>query len=306
MTLAFTPPPRDLTGYGPAGLRFRWPGQALAAVTLVVNFEEGAEFAVGDGDSTSERVTEIASVIPDGQWDPGTEQEFAYGARAGIWRVLDTLARSPFPATFYICGRAAERSPEIADAIVKAGHEPACHGWRWQAHAAYTDMEVERRDLIRCIDAIESATGERPRGFFCRGSESRWTRQLLEELGFVYTSNAFDDDLPYNDRATPLVVVPYSLDSNDTKFLRPNGYLLAEDFVQYVRDSVESLIEEGTRGYPKMLNIGFHLRITGRPGRIRALEQTLKLLESLGDKVWVARRIDIANFWKENFPRSVG
>lgn len=304
-SLALPIPARDLVGYGREKPRFQWPNGAAVAVSLVINFEEGAEFSVADGDRTSETVAEVATVVPPGKWDQGTEQQFAYGMRAGLWRVLDALAAHRYPTTFYFCGRAVERLPAFARAIVAAGHEPACHGWRWRAHAEYATAEEERRDLERCIAVVRDATGERPIGFFCRGGESVWTRPLLRALGFLYTSNGFDDDLPYWDEsgdARPLLVVPYSLDTNDTKFFRPNGFVLAEEMVGYVRDSLETLIAEGEAGAPKMLNIGFHLRISGRPGRIHALRNILALLESFGDTVWVARRCDIARFWMQRFP----
>src|SRR6201999_1951625 len=160
-------------------------------------FEEGGEFSVADGDATNERNPELGVVIGDGRIDTGTDHQFAYGMRAGIWRILDALQRQRYLATFYMCGRAVERSMDVAREIVAAGHEPACHGWRWRAHDGYKDAAEERRELRRCIDMTVAATGERPLGFFCRGNESPWTRDLLRELGFLYTSNALDDDLPY-------------------------------------------------------------------------------------------------------------
>lgn len=293
----FPKEPRDLRGYGREVPKFSWPNGAHAAVALVVNFEEGAELAVSDGDASTETVVEVASVVPQGRWDQGTEQQFAYGTRIGAWRVLDALAKHPYPITWYMCGRAVERLPEIAREMVSAGHEAACHGWVWRPHSDYQNPEDERRDLIKCVEATEKATGQKPRGFFCRGGESMWTRSILKELGFEYTSNGFDDDLPYMDNAAKLLVVPYSLDSNDTKFIRPAGFTLTDEFLTYVRESLEVLIEEGMRGAPKMFSIGFHLRISGRPGRIRGLTKVLDLLDSLGSQVWVARRIDIARFW---------
>jgi peptidoglycan/xylan/chitin deacetylase (PgdA/CDA1 family) len=298
--------PRDLRGYGRTTPKFSWPNGAHVAVSLVVNFEEGAELSVSDGDATTETVVEVASVVPQGSWDQGTEQQFAYGTRMGIWRVLDLLDRYSYPTTFYMCGRAVERNPEMAKAIVSAGHEPACHGWLWRPHSDYTSAEDERRDLIKCVEGTEKATGQRPQGFFCRGGESVWTRPILKELGFVYTSNGFDDDLPYLDKAAQLLVVPYSLDTNDTKFIRPNGFVLTDEFLAYVQESLEVLLEEGKAGAPKLLNIGFHLRISGRPGRIRAISKVLDLLKSLGPQVWVARRIDIAHFWMREVQPQLG
>lgn len=297
--------PRDLEGYGGSPPAWKLPGDAKLAVSMVINFEEGAELAVSDGDAQAERISEVMSVVPPGRWDQGNEQIFAYGVRAGVWRMLDALARHKRAVTFYMCGRAVERSPRIARRIVEAGHEAACHGWLWRTHADYTDVDSEFRDLERSIEAIKSATGQRPRGFFCRGSESPQTRALLRDLGFTYASNGFDDDLPYWDKADlrrPLLVVPYALDSNDMKFFHPNGFVQSDEMVAYVRDAIDVLLAEGEAGHPKLLNIGWHLRIAGRPGRFAAFKRVLDLLDSYGDKVWVARRIDIAKSWQEQFP----
>lgn len=297
-------PSRDLLGYGDRPPAWKLPNGAALAVSLVINFEEGAEFAVGDGDPASERISEVLSVVPAGRWDQGTEQIFAYGMRAGVWRMLDALRRHNRRITFYMCGRAVERVPQIARRIVEAGHEAACHGWLWRPHADYESADAERHDLQRCVDVIESATGQRPHGFFCRGSESIWTRPLLRDLGFSYTSNGFDDDLPYwdsGDPKRPLLVLPYALDSNDMKFFHPNGFVQSDEMVAYVRDAIEVLLAEGKAGHPKLLNVGFHLRIAGRPGRFAAFERILDLLDSYGDRIWVARRIDIANSWRAQF-----
>jgi peptidoglycan/xylan/chitin deacetylase (PgdA/CDA1 family) len=296
---------RDLHGYGSHPPHARLPNGAMAAVSLVVNFEEGAELSVSDGDPAGEHMAEIRSVIPEGRWDQGTEQQFAYGMRAGVWRVLDTLAHHGRHATFYMCGRAVERSPGIARRIVQAGHEAACHGWRWRPHADYQSREAEQADLRRCVQVLQAATGERPVGFFCRGSESPWTRDLLREEGFLYTSNGLDDDLPYwaaPAGAAPLLVIPYAFDSNDMKFFHPNGFVRAGDMVDYVRDAVDVLLDEGRRGVPKLLNIGLHLRIIGRPGRFAALLRILDLLQSYGDRIWTPRRVDLARYWQEQFP----
>ncbi len=296
---------RDLVGYGGTPPAWKLPGGARLAVSMVVNFEEGAELAVSDGDPQAEKISEVVSVVPPGRWDQGTEQIFAYGMRAGIWRMLAALEKHHRSVTFYMCGRAVERLPQVARRIVEAGHEAACHGWLWRPHADYGDRESELRDLRRCVEVMESATGQRPTGFFCRGSESRATRSILRELGFGYASNGFDDDLPYWDRSDarhPLLVLPYALDSNDMKFFHPSGFVRADEMVDYVRDAIETLLEEGEAGHPKLLNIGWHLRIAGRPGRFTAFRRVLALLDSYGEKVWVARRDEIAQSWREQFP----
>ena len=292
---------RDLIGYGATPPEVVWPNGARVAVAVAVNFEEGAELQVGDGDPASERVGEIVSVVKEGSRDQGQEQLFAYGTRVGLWRFLDALRRTETPATFLMCGRAVERSPMLARAITDAGHEAANHGWTWRPHSDYAEAATERRDLLRATDVIEQATGQRPRGFFCRGSESAWTRTLLAEAGYLYTSNAFDDDLPYSD-PSGLTIVPYNLDTNDMKFFHPNGFVRAAEMVDYVRDAVEQLLIEAERGRSSTLSIGFHLRISGRPARFRAVTEILEYLASLEDQIWRAQRIDIARHFAASSP----
>lgn len=287
---------RDLIGYAGQPPDIIWPNGARVAVSVVVNFEEGAELQVGDGDAMSERIGEVTSVVPEGHRDLGQEQIFAYGSRVGLWRFLNALKETHTPATFYMCGRAVDRSPSLARAIVDAGHEAACHGWLWRPHADFIDLASERAALARATDAIATATGQRPLGFFCRGSESRWTRQILAEAGYVYTSNAFDDDMPYDD-PSGLVVVPYNLDTNDMKFFHPNGFTRSSDMVEYVKDALAQLLLEARRGASSTLSIGFHLRITGRPARFRAVTEILAFLAKLDDQIWRARRIDIARLF---------
>lgn len=284
---------RDLIGYAGAPPQITWPNRARVAVSVVVNFEEGAEMQVGDGDFTSERIGEVLSVVPEGRRDQGQEQIFAYGTRVGLWRFLDALKETQTPATFFICGRAAERSPTLARAITDAGHEVANHGWLWRPHADFSDIEAERAALARATAAIGAATGTRPAGFFCRGSESCWTRALLAEAGYAYTSNAFDDDLPYDD-PSGLVIVPYNLDTNDMKFFHPNGFTRPAEMVDYVKGAVLQLLKEAERGKSSTLSIGFHLRITGRPARFRAVTEILEFLASLEGQIWRACRLDIA------------
>jgi peptidoglycan/xylan/chitin deacetylase (PgdA/CDA1 family) len=295
---------RDLIGYGGEWPDVSWPNGAKLAVSVVVNFEEGAELQVGDGDPVSERMGEVMSVVEAGKRDRGQEQIFGYGLRAGLWRILDALDHHILPATFYYCGRAVERAPLLAKAATDRGHEAAIHGWRWRPHADYASRETEAADLDRCVAVIEAACGARPVGFYCRGAESEWTRDLLRERGFLYTANAYDDDLPYWDRegASPLLVMPYGFDTNDMKFFHPNGFVRASEMVDYVDDALETLLAEAKRGRPRLLNLGYHLRIVGRPARFPAFDRVLERLASLGDQVYVARRDAIAQAFANAHP----
>lgn len=294
----------DYLGYGGSSPDFRWPNGARLAVSVVVNFEEGAELQVGFGDPVSERMGEVISVVEPGRRDRGQEQIFAYGMRAGFWRMLDALERHRMPASFFCCGQAVQASPTLALEIIQRRHEIALHGWRWRPHADYATRDEEAADIDRSIAAIELAAGVRPAGFFCRGAESEWTRSLLIERDFLYASNAFDDDLPYWDRsgAKPLLVLPYALDTNDMKFFHPNGFVRAGDMVDYVSDAIDVLLAEGNRGQTRLLNVGYHLRICGRPARLPAFERVLARLAQLGDRVFVTRREDIARAFAAGAP----
>jgi peptidoglycan/xylan/chitin deacetylase (PgdA/CDA1 family) len=298
-------PARDLVGYGGHPPVVRWPNGALLAVSIVVNFEEGAESSLEAGDAAAEQTGEVTTMIRPGVRDIGQEQLFAYGMRAGIWRMLDALEHYDVKTTIMMCGYAVQRVPAIARHVVALGHEPACHGWRWRPHSDFTDPDTERASLQQCIDVIQSVTGVRPTGFFCRGSQSEFTRDLLIDLGFEYDNNALDDDLPYWAESTSgrkILAVPYAKDTNDQKFYQSNGFVTSDEFVDYVKAAIDALLSEGRRGSPKMLTIGFHLRIIGRPARISAFIRILEYLKSLGDAVWIARRCDIANVWRAEFP----
>jgi peptidoglycan/xylan/chitin deacetylase (PgdA/CDA1 family) len=299
-------PPRDLVGYGGNPPQVRWPNGAKLAVSIAVNFEEGAESSIEAGDTAGESFGEVTTVIRPGLRDIGQEQLFAYGMRAGLWRILEALARYDATTTFWMCGYAVERVPALARAVVEAGHEAACHGWRWRPHSDFTDPETERRSIEQCIATMQSATGTRPTGFFCRGSQSPYTRDLIIDLGFEYDSNALDDDLPYWTQSATgrsILAIPYAMDTNDMKFYHPNGFVTSDEFVSYVTGAIDALVEEGRRGRPKLLNIGYHLRIAGRPARISTLTRVLEHLARLGKEVWIARRDEIARFWREQFPQ---
>ncbi|MDR3376081.1 MAG: polysaccharide deacetylase family protein [Ancalomicrobiaceae bacterium] len=295
---------RDLRGYGRSKPAIVWPNGARVAVSLVVNFEEGAELSIEDGDDETERYGEVQSVQPAGVRDFVQEQTFDYGMRAGLWRFLDAFDARGIAATFMMCGRAVERVPDLAREVVLAGHEPAVHGWRWRPHSLYADRASERADIVRSRAVIASATGVAPVGFMCRGGQSPWTREILAELGFSYDSNALDDDLPYWETTAggPMLILPYGFDTNDMKFFHPNGFVQPADFSSYVDAALGVLTDEAEAGKSSMLSIGLHLRICGRPGRFAAVRSILDRLDRAGSAVWIARRQDIARHAAEQLP----
>ncbi|MFN4276294.1 MAG: polysaccharide deacetylase family protein [Ferrovibrio sp.] len=295
---------RDLRGYGRNRPAIVWPNGARVAVSLVVNFEEGAELSIEQGDAETERFGEVLSVQPPGVRDLVQEQVFDYGMRAGLWRFLDSFDFYGARTTFMMCGRTVERVPDLARAVTEAGHEPAVHGWRWLPHSLYRDRETERSDILRTREAIVAATGVRPVGFMSRGGQSPWTRGLLSELGFEYDSNALNDDLPYWDAMSSgrrMLVLPYGFDTNDMKFFHPNGFVQPEQFSNYVGAALDVLQGEASAGKSSMLSVGFHLRICGRPARFAAVQAILRDLQSLGDRIWVAPRRDIATHFRSQY-----
>jgi peptidoglycan/xylan/chitin deacetylase (PgdA/CDA1 family) len=290
---------RDLVGYGAERPDIVWPNGARVAVSLVLNFEEGAELAVEQGDCETEKLGEVMSVQPPGTRDLVQEQVFDFGMRVGLWRFLDAFQRYAVPVTLMMCGRAVERVPLLAQEVVRRGHEPAVHGWRWLPNSRFRDRETERRDMVRTRETIAAVTGVLPVGFMCRGGQSPWTRDLVSELGFLYDCNALDDELPYWDRDArpkPVLVLPYGFDTNDMKFFNPNGFVKPSDFSDYVASALDTLLAEAKREKSAMLTVGFHLRICGRAGRFAAVERILANIAQCKDGLWVARRRDIAEY----------
>jgi len=292
---------RDLLGYRGSPPNPRWPGDARVAVSLVLNFEEGGEFAVSEGDSVNEGVYEVNHRL-DGP-DPCVESHFEYGTRAAWWRIMDLFDAHGVKVTVSSCGRAVERSPELARDAIARGHEVSAHGWRWESHAGM-DEAAERRAIARTVAAIERATGQRPVGWHTRSASSPNTRRLLvEEGGFLYDSDAYNDDLPYDVRVAGRrhLVLPYAFDTNDMQF-NHSARFRGADFADYVIGAFDWLAREGEAA-PKMMSIGLHLRIVGRPGRIGALDRILSHVTS-NKRVWIAPRVEIAKHWLATFPGS--
>jgi allantoinase len=297
--------PRDLIGYGRNPPPARWPGNARVAVQFVLNYEEGGENSVLHGDPGSEQfLSEIigAAAYPDRHLS--MESIYEYGSRVGVWRILREFERRRLPLTVFGVSMALERHPELTHALVELGHEIACHGWRWIHYQTMAEAQ-EREHLQRGVQIIRSLTGQAPLGWYT-GRDSPNTRRLVcEHGGFLYDSDNYGDDLPFwtrvalsDGRTVDHLVVPYTLDANDMRFATPQGFNTADHFFHYLRDSFDVLWAEG-EDTPRMMSVGMHCRLLGRPGRLRALQRFLDHVQA-HDRVWVCRRVDIARHWHEH------
>ncbi len=293
--------PRDLRGYGRTPPHARWPGQARIAVQFVLNFEEGAESCVLDGDAGSEVfLSELSGAQSFPMRHMSMESLYEYGARAGLWRVLRVFERRGLPLTIFAVAAAIRRHPEAAAAFRELGHEIASHGLRWISYQQ-VDEATERAHMREAVEILRETFGAAPLGWYT-GRDSPQTRKLVvEHGGFLYDSDSYADDLPYWTLAHggPHLVVPYTLDTNDMRFATAQGFSTGAQFLDYLRASFDALYREGDpQGLdrPKMLSIGLHCRLIGRPGRIGALEQFLDYIQS-HDKVWICRRVEIARHW---------
>ena len=296
---------RDLIGYGGNPPDPKWPNGARLAVNFVLNYEEGSEYSFENGDGRTDiGLVEVpSSPVPAGERDLAAEGMFEYGSRAGFWRIMRLFAERQMPMTIFGCALALERTPAGAKAIADAGHDICCHGWRWVEHFKLSEDE-ERRHISQAIASLEKSMGARPLGWYCRYGPSVNTRRLVaEEGGFLYDSDAYNDDLPYyvQQSGKPHLVVPYTLTNNDMKFGTGN-FGTGEDFYTYCRDAFDFLYEEG-KTQPKMMSIGMHMRLLGHPGRASGLARLLDHIKSRSD-VWVCRRIEIARHWLEHHPYS--
>lgn len=295
--------PRDVIGYGSQPPHPRWPGDARIALQFVVNYEEGGENCILHGDPGSEAF--LSEIIGAQSW-PGMrhmnmESIYEYGGRSGFWRLHRLFASRNIPVTVFGVAMALERNPEAVHAMLEAGWEIASHGYRWIDYQN-VDEETELKHLRTSVEIHESVTGQRPLGFYL-GRTSPNTHRLTAEHGnFVYSSDTYADDLPYwnLDHGKPLLMVPYTLDANDMRFATAQGFNCGEQFFSYLKDSFDCLYAEGER-FPKMMSVGLHCRLAGRPGRIMALARFVDYALSR-ERVWIPRRIDIAEHWRSHFP----
>lgn len=299
--------PRDLIGYADQVPQANWPGGARIAVQFVLNYEEGGENCILHGDPASE--TFLSEIIGarayEGMRHPSMESIYEYGSRAGFWRIYQLFHDRRIPITIFGVAMALERNPRAVEAMLKADFEICSHGWRWIDYQ-FMDKELEREHMQRAIEIIERMTGEKPKGWYT-GRNSPNTRDLLiEQGGFVYDADDYSDDLPFwvKVQGTDHLVVPYTLDTNDMRFASLQGFNSGEQYFQYLKDAFDVLYAEGA-STPKMFSIGLHGRIVGRPARFAALQRFVNYVQQHQD-VWLCRRIDIAEHWRQEHPAPTG
>ncbi len=297
--------PRDLIGYGDTPPHPHWPGNARIAVSFVLNYEEGGERNVLHGDSESEAfLSEMVAAQPlQGQRNMSMESLYEYGSRAGVWRVLKLFSQAGIPLTVFAVAMAAQRHPEAIRAMVADGHEICSHGYRWIDYQN-VDEAQEREHLLEAIRILTDITGQRPLGWYTGRTGPNTRRLVMEEGGFLYDSDAYDDDLPYwqpgSDARHGHLVIPYTLDTNDMRFTQVQGFNKGDDFFDYLKDAFDVLYAEGADA-PKMLSIGLHCRLIGRPGRLASLKRFIDYVQA-HEQVWCARRVDIARHWQNVHP----
>lgn len=296
-------PQRDLVGYGERPPNPQWPGNARLALQIVLNYEEGAERSLENGDSETESLShELAPSPPLANTrEVRVESLYDYGSRVGFWRLMNLFRERRIPISVFAVAMALEKNPDAARAIVAAGHEVVSHGWRWIDYQ-FADEALERDHIRRAISSLQEMTGVRPQGWYTGRCSPNTRRLIIEEGGFLYDSDSYSDDLPYwtEVEGKPHLVIPYSFDNNDGKFHGTAGFSTGADFFEYLKDSFDTLYAEGATT-PRMMSVGLHARIAGRPGRFQALVRFLNHVMS-HDDVWICRRIDIAEHWRRLHP----
>ncbi len=299
--------PRDLYGYGRRVPHACWPGGAKIAVQFVLNYEEGGENCVLHGDAASEQfLSEIIGAAAYPERHMSMESVYEYGSRAGVWRILDEFEKRGLLLTVFGVGMALERHPEVAQAFIDGGHELACHGYRW-IHYQNLPVEVEREHMQRCVAFFTQLLGRHPEGWYTGRDSPNTARLVADEGQFLYHSDYYGDDLPFwqlieksDGSMHPQLVVPYTLDSNDMRFANGHGFVNGDDFFHYLKDAFDVLYAEGgTR--PKMLSVGLHCRLIGRPGRFAGLVKFLDYIQN-HERVWVPTRAQIAHHWAQTHP----
>jgi peptidoglycan/xylan/chitin deacetylase (PgdA/CDA1 family) len=294
-----SPLQRDFVGYGKNVPKVKWPKGAQLALTFAVNYEAGSERSIGFGDEGAETFGEFPMYGAPPKRDMAIESIFEYETRVAIWRLLRVFDKHKVKTTFFATAKTLETNPEAAQEIVARGHEVCSHGYRWIEHFTLS-IDEEREVIRKAIALIEKTTGKRPMGWYCREPSENTIELLAEEGGFLYGSDVYNDDLPYyvNVKGKNFLLIPYTPDVNDFHYFS-NRFSNSEEFYQYLKDSFDVMYEEGSQN-PKLMNVGLHVRISGRAGRTAAVDRFLRYVRSK-PKVWVARRIDVAEWWLEHY-----
>ena len=296
--------PRNMTGYGSKSTHPQWPNKARIALQFVLNYEEGGENCILHGDKASEAfLSEIVGAKPyDGVRHMSMESLYEYGSRVGVWRILGLFREFEIPITVFAVAMAIARNRELADYLVEESYDICAHGFRWIDYQ-FIDEETEREHMEMCISLLKDVLVERPIGWYTGRNSPNTRRLVIEEGGFLYDSDSYDDDLPYwvegKSEKDKHLVIPYTLDVNDMRFATPQGFNSGDQFFNYLKDSFDALYLEGST-HPKMMSIGMHARILGRPGRIMAMRKFLEYVRTFHD-VWFCTRKQIADHWYENF-----
>ena len=293
--------PRDMVGYGKKKLRVRWPNNARVALQIVLNYEEGAENCVLHGDKHSEVfLSEIIGAQPIKGRHMNMESFYEYGSRRGFWRLHELFQEKNIPITIFGVAMALERNDDVCNAIKKANYEVASHGWRWIDYQNISKVK-EKKDMDLAINSIKKIFGQRPLGWYTGRCSPNTLDLVMEEGGFLYSSDSYSDDLPYwiEKRGKKQLIVPYTLDNNDMRFATNQGFNSGDQFFSYLKDRFDTLYLEG-KNSPKMMSVGLHCRLIGRPGRIQSLRKFLNYILGFKD-VWICKRIDIARHWIKNY-----
>ena len=296
--------PRDMTGYGKESIHPNWPNNAKIAVQFVLNYEEGGENSILHGDDASETFLSeiIGAKAYQGARHMSMESLYEYGSRSGVWRILRLFEEFNIPITIFAVGLAIARNRQLADYLVDHNYDICAHGFRWIDYQ-FVEEEVEREHIKDCISILTEFLGKRPEGWYTGRNSPNTRKLIIEEGGFLYDSDAYDDDLPYwaneFDTDSKHLIIPYTLDVNDMRFASPQGFNSGDQFFNYLKDSFDALYKEGETS-PKMMSVGMHARILGRPGRIIAMRKFLEYISTF-DNVWLCSRSEIADHWHKNF-----
>ena len=296
--------PRDMTGYGKESIHPNWPNNAKIAVQFVLNYEEGGENSILHGDDASETFLSeiIGAKAYQGARHMSMESLYEYGSRSGVWRILRLFEEFNIPITIFAVGLAIARNRQLADYLVDHNYDICAHGFRWIDYQ-FVEEEVEREHIKDCISILTEFLGKRPEGWYTGRNSPNTRKLIIEEGGFLYDSDAYDDDLPYwaneFDTDSKHLIIPYTLDVNDMRFASPQGFNSGDQFFNYLKDSFDALYKEGETS-PKMMSVGMHARILGRPGRIIAMRKFLEYISTF-DNVWLCSRREIADHWYKNF-----